>query len=154
MKFLSKVKHEASPCLPSLYFCKRLVHLLESAYFRDHLGFSCRLELKRLSQIDSIPKNRSHYFDNACHDVKNRKCTCWSAGSPTNTAVPPRRRDPKGLFKCFRRNSCAIVEGCSSSFSIGLANKSLPDGRKIPRSLRRVTGEGDNGCRRTCLLRS
>ena len=38
MKFLSKVKHEASPCLPSLYFCKRLVHLLESAYFRDHLG--------------------------------------------------------------------------------------------------------------------
>jgi hypothetical protein len=70
---------------------------------------SCRLELKRLSQIDSTPQNRSHYFDNACHDVKNRKCTCWSAGSPTNTAVPPRRRDPKGLFKCFRRNSCAIA---------------------------------------------
>src|SRR4029453_7783095 len=103
---------------------------------------SCRLELKRLSQIDSIPKNRSHYFDNACHDVKNRKCTCWSAGSPTNTAVPPRRRDPKVLFKLFRQNRCVILEGCSYYFSNGLANKSMPDGRKIPRSLRRVTGEG------------
>jgi hypothetical protein len=38
-EFLSKVKHEASPWLPSLYFCQRLVHLFESAYFRDHLGF-------------------------------------------------------------------------------------------------------------------
>ena len=126
MKFLSKVKHEASPCLPSLYFCKRLVHLFESAYFRDYLGFSCRLELKRLSQIDSIPQNRSHYFDNACHDVKNRKCTCWSAGSPTNTAVPPRRRDPKGLFKCFGETAAQSKGGAPLLFLLAWPTNRCP----------------------------
>ena len=29
LNFLSKVEHEASFCLPSLYFCKRLVHLFK-----------------------------------------------------------------------------------------------------------------------------
>ena len=72
LNFLSKVEHEASLGLPRFYFFKCLVHLFKFAYFRDHLGFSCRLKLKRLSQIDSIPQSRSHYFDIARHDVKNR----------------------------------------------------------------------------------
>ena len=53
--YLSKVEHEASFGLPSLYFCKCLVHLFKFAYLRDNLGLSCRLKLKGLSQIDSIP---------------------------------------------------------------------------------------------------
>ena len=52
--FLSKVEHEASFCLPSLYLGKRLVHLFKFADFRDHLRFSGRLKLKRLGQINSI----------------------------------------------------------------------------------------------------
>ena len=54
LNFLSKVEHEASFGLPSLYLRKSLVHLFKLTYFRDHLGFSRRVKLKRLSQINSI----------------------------------------------------------------------------------------------------
>src|ERR1700751_1635251 len=114
--FLSKVEHEASLCLPSLDFSKRLVPLFKFAYFRDDLGFSCRLKLKRLSQIDSIPQSRSHYFDIARHDVKNRQLHVLVSGKPDEHGGPAATKRPEGLFKCFWGNGHANCEICSTQF--------------------------------------
>ena len=74
--------------------------------FRDHLGFSCGLKLKVLARstlsLESIP-----LFDIARHDVEN--ATYWSAGSPTNTTVPP-------PSKCFSWNGHANRQICSAKF--------------------------------------
>ena len=51
-------------------------------------------------------------------------CTYWSAGSPTNTAVPPRRRDPKACSNAFGETATQIATSAPPNFlnsSIGLA---------------------------------
>ncbi len=117
-------RRRAWPSPARFHFVDSGVDVLELAPFVDDLGLSRRVQLEDLLQVDPVPTIEPSTFVPFSTVSKMGSWRWLSAGSPTNTRVPPRRSEPYACSKALGETASAIAASVPPRVLIAAAGSS------------------------------